>query len=63
MELLVKIVNDFKLKTIVNWFLDVSQVTCSQYASDFNKVNISYKQQKTFIMVFWNVGSDYLAGI
>ena len=43
-ELLVKIVNKFKLYTIF--------ATGSEFSSDCNKSNVSYEQQKSYIMVF-----------
>ena len=54
-ELLVKIVNKFKLYTIF--------ATGSEFSSDCNKSNVSYEQQKSYIMVFWNGGSYYPANI
>ena len=53
MDLLVKIVIDFKLET--------SFAKRSEFASDYNKSNDFCKQQN--ITVFWNVGYYYLAGI
>ena len=35
----------------------------SEFASDYHKSNVSYEQQKSYITVFWNGGSYYLAEI
>ena len=51
-DLLIKIANDFKLKTN---FAKKNQFRCatgSEFASDYNQCNISYKQQNGYIMVF-----------
>ena len=64
MELLPKIANAFNLKTFLqkakkNTILDVSQVLGLPLTS----INVSYKQQKSYITVFWNGGSYYLVEI
>ena len=64
MELLPKIANTFNLKTFLqkakkNTILDASQVLGLPLTS----INISYKQQKSYITVFWNGGSYYLVEI
>ena len=63
MELLVKIVNDFKLQTIFAKKHHFRCVTGSEFASDCNKSNVSYEQKKSYITVFWNGGCYYLAKI
>ena len=62
MELFVNFVIDFKLQTIFakRFILDVSQV---EFVFDYNKSNVSYKQQKSYITVFWKADSYYQAGI
>ena len=52
MELFVKIVNDFKLQTIFAKKHHFRCVTSSEFASDYNKSNNSYEQQKSYITVF-----------
>ena len=32
--------------------LQSRSATASEFASDYNKLNVSYKQQKNYIMVF-----------
>ena len=64
MELLPKIANTFNLKTFLqkakkNTILDASQVLGLPLTS----INVSYKQQKSYITVFWNGGSYYLVEI
>ena len=34
-----------------------------EFVSDYDKSNVSYKQQKGYITVFWNGDSYYPAGI
>ena len=34
-----------------------------EFASYYNKTDVSYAQQKSYIMVFWNGGSYYLVEI
>ena len=63
MELLAKIVNDLKLWTT---FAKKHHCRCaigSEFASDYNKSNVSYEQQKSYITIFRNGGSYYLAEI
>ena len=36
-------------------------VTGSEFACVYHKSNVSYEQQKSYIPIFWNVGSYYLA--
>ena len=64
MELLPKIANAFNLKTFLqktkkNTILDASQVLGLPLTS----INVSYKQQKSYITVFWKGGSYYLVEI
>ena len=34
-------------------------MTGSEFASDYNKSNVLYEQQKSYITVFWNSDSYY----
>ena len=63
MELLAKIVNHFKQQTISAKKHHFRCVTDSEFASNYHKSNVSYEQQKSYITVFWNGGSYYLAEI
>ena len=63
MELLVKTGNDFKLYTNFAKKHHFRCVTGFEFASDYNKSNNSYEQQKSYMTVFWNVGSYYLVKI
>ena len=63
MELLAKIVNDFTLLTVFAKKHHFRCVTGSEFASGYHKSNVSYEQQKSYITVFWNGGSYYLAEI
>ena len=63
MELLVKIVNDFKLSSIFAKKHHFRCVRSSEFDSDYNKSNRSYEQQKSYITIFWNGASYYLAKI
>ena len=63
MELLVKIVNQFKLSTVFTKIsvLDVSQLLSSPLAKINQK--FSCEQQKSYITVFWNSSAYYPAEI
>ena len=63
MELLVKIVIYFKLWTIFAKKHYFKCVAGFEFASDYNKSNVSYEQQKSYVTVFWKGGSYYLAEI
>ena len=63
MELLVKIVNEFEFLRIFAKKHHFRWVTDSEFASDYNKSNVSYEQQKSYITVFCNGASYYLAEI
>ena len=51
-EFFVKIVNDFQLETILRKKHHFRFVTGSEFVSDYNRSNVSYEQQKSYIKVF-----------
>ena len=57
MKFLVKLVNFFCKK------IHFICVTGSEFASDYNKSNVFYEQQKGYITVFWCGDSYYPAEI
>ena len=63
MELLVKIVIDFKLPIIFAKKIHFRCVTGSEFASDYNKSNVFLEQQNSYITVFCNGDSYCQAGI
>ena len=62
MELLIKIVNDYKLYYFCKK-IDLSCVTGSEFTSDYNKSIVFYEQQKGYIRASWNGNSYYPAEI
>ena len=62
MELFVKIVNCFKLSYFCK-NIHFRYVTGSEFASDYNRSNVLYKQEKSYITVSWNSDFYYPAAI